>query len=172
MPNTEEFCPQSYNLQSVSRSLPPAKGLYHIPEPLQEFTTNRPSASVVCNLSYSNLSFEHPKYRAAWLQVPGRNLRLYVLGLSFNRIEAPSWAAFVPLLEWLRPYVCHMDFAGNHLPTIIELDLLGSCKKDVKLSIPGIPLFCGMPMQKPTGWLHAIDMVWAQPVTTCLSLGR
>lgn len=78
----------------------------------------------MCNLSYSNLSFEHAKYIAAWLQVPGRDLRLYALDFSFNRIEAPSWAAFVPLLEWLRPYVRHMDFAGNCLPTIFELDLL------------------------------------------------
>lgn len=38
--------------------------------------------------------------------------------------EAPSEAAFVPLLEWLRPSVRHMDVAGNYLPTIIELDLL------------------------------------------------
>lgn len=124
MPDTEVFCPQSYNLQAVSLSLPPAKGLYDILKSLQEFTINRPSASVVCNLSYSNLSFEHAKYIAAWLQVPGRNVRLYTLDLSFNRIEAPSWAAFVPLLEWLRPYVRHMDFAENDLPTIIELDLL------------------------------------------------
>ncbi len=78
----------------------------------------------MCNLSCSNLSFEHAKYIAAWLQVPGRNVRLYALDLSFNRIEVPFWAAFVPLLEWLRPYVHHMDFAGNYLPTIIELNLL------------------------------------------------
>jgi len=108
----------------VSRSLPPAKGLYDVLELLQEFATNRPSASVVCNLSYSNLSFEHAKYIAAWLQVPGRNIRLYALDLSFNRIQAPSWAAVAPLLEWLCLYVLHMDFAGNYLPTIIELSLL------------------------------------------------
>ena len=113
MPDTEVCCPHSYHLQPVSLSLPPAKGLYGILESLQEFTTNRPSTSVVCNLSYSNLSFEHAKYIAAWLQVPGRNVRLYALELSFNRIVSPSWAAFVPLLEWLRSYVCHMDFAGN-----------------------------------------------------------
>ena len=63
-------------------------------------------------------------YIAAWLQVPGRNISLYALDLSFNRIQAPSGEAFAPLLEWLRPYVLHMDFAGNYLPTIIELDLL------------------------------------------------
>jgi len=124
LPDTEVFCPQSYNLQPVSRSLPPAKGLYDVLELLQEFATNRPSASVVCNLSYSNLSFEHAKYIAAWLQVPGRNIRLYALDLSFNRIQAPSWAAVAPLLEWLCLYVLHMDFAGNYLPTIIELSLL------------------------------------------------
>jgi len=39
MPDTEVFCPQSYNLQPVSRSLPPAKGLYDVLELLQEFAT-------------------------------------------------------------------------------------------------------------------------------------
>lgn len=131
MPDTEVFCPQSYNLQPVSLSLPPAKGLYDILESLQEFTTNRPSASVVCNLSYSNLSFEHPKFIAAWLQVPDINVRLYALDVSFNRIEAPCWAAFVPLVElrllcvtWtLRETICQTSL------TCLPARLLGSCNR-------------------------------------------
>jgi len=78
----------------------------------------------VVNLSHSDLSLEHVKHLAAWLQVPGRNLRLFALDLSFNRIESPTWAAFVPVVTWLRPYVAHMDFGGNCLPAIIEIDLL------------------------------------------------
>ena len=111
MSDTGVLCPQSHNLQPVSLSLPPAKGLYDVLESLQEFTTNRPSASVICNLSCSNLSFEHAKYIAACLQVPGRNVRLYALDLSFNRIDAPSWAAFVPLLE----DACHATFYETYI---------------------------------------------------------
>lgn len=39
-------------------------------------------------------------------------------------LEAPTWAASVPLLGWLSPYVQHMEFVGNYLPNTIQLELL------------------------------------------------
>ena len=124
MSNVEVFCPHSCGQQPIALHLPPSKGLYDTLRSLENFKADKPFARIVCNFSFNNLSFEHAKHLAAWLQVPGRNLHLYALDLSFNRIVAPTWAAFVPLVSWLRPYVDYMDFGGNYLPALVEIDLL------------------------------------------------
>lgn len=79
-----------------------------------------PERRVVWNLSANDLSFDHVKFVALWLQVPDTNLQLYALDLSFNRISVPDWASFAPLVDALSANVQYMHFGGNPLPAIVE----------------------------------------------------
>lgn len=79
-----------------------------------------PGRRVVWNFSGNDLSFTHVKFMALWLQVPDTDMKLYALDLSFNRISAPDWASFVPLVDALSNNVEYMHFGGNPLPPIIQ----------------------------------------------------
>ena len=83
-----------------------------------------PERRVVWNLSATDLSFDHVKFMALWLQVPDTKLKLYALDLSHNRISVPDWASFAPLVDALSSNVQYMHFGGNPLPAIIENPIL------------------------------------------------
>ena len=129
--DVEVFCPRSVGIEPVLTYLPPSKGWYYTLRGLEDFKAKRPSARVVVNLSHSDLSFRHVKYLAAWLQVPGRNLHLFALDLSFNRIQAITWASFARLSPGCVP----MFNTWNLGATICQLSSIWTLNKSPPLKV-------------------------------------
>ena len=94
------------------------------------------SRRLVCDFSNRNLNLQHVEVVAAWLQQPGNNVLIYALDLSSNRIQAASWAAFLPMDKKLGMYAQHMDLGGNYLPPLLESNQsLKSFSKAISLSV-------------------------------------
>ena len=111
--------PRSHQLP-MHPHLPPALWLSEILQHMTEISRKTPERRVVWNFSENNLSFDHAKFMALWLQVPDTNLKLYALDLSFNCICVPDWASFAPLVGVLAKNVQYMHFGGNPLPALVE----------------------------------------------------
>ena len=132
--------PRSHQLP-VHPHLPPTSWLTETLSLMTKFSRKTPERRVVWNFSGNDLSFEHVKFIALWLQVPDTDLKLYALDLSFNRISVPDWASFVPLVDALSKNVQYMDFRENLLLAIIEDSLLQTpVFEKVSLGIAGHPL--------------------------------
>ncbi|DBA67609.1 TPA: hypothetical protein ACH3X2_001349 [Trebouxia sp. C0005] len=132
--------PKSHRLP-VQPHLPPESWLGETLSLMAKVSRQLPEHRVVWNFSGSDLSFEHVKFMALWLQVPDTRLKLYALDLSFNRISVPDWASFVPLVDTLSRSVQYMFFEGNRLPAIIQDPLLQTAAfEKVSLGIAEHPL--------------------------------
>ena len=93
------------------------------------------SIRLVCDFSNNNFGLQHVEALAQWLQTT--DVKIYALDLSFNRIQCPSWGAFVPLVNSLLKHIQHLDFGGNYLPPILESDeSLKLLHSSVSLSVP------------------------------------
>lgn len=132
--------PRSHQLP-MHPHLPPAFWLSEILQHMTEVSRKTPERRVVWNFSENNLSFDHAKFMALWLQVPDTNLRLYALDLSVNRICVPDWASFAPLVDVLAKNVQYMHFGGNPLPALVEDPVLQTPDFErVSLGLAELPL--------------------------------
>ena len=140
--------PRSHQLP-MHPHLPPTVWLPETLSLMAEVSRETPERRVVWNFSGNDLSFDHAKFVALWLQVPDTDLKLYALDLSFNRISVPDWASFVPLVNALSKNVQYMDFGGNLLPAIVEDPLLQTpVFEKVSLGLAGHPL-------AQNAWVHS-----------------
>lgn len=99
-------------------------------------TLPKTSRRLVCDFSNNNFTLEDLQALAQWLQQPSINVKIFALDLSFNRIQPPSWDAFLPLVQKLSLYAKHMDFGGNLLPPLRESEpSLKSLTNKVSLSV-------------------------------------
>ena len=95
------------------------------------------SRRLVCDLSHNNFTLPHLEHLTHWLEQPSRNIKVYALDLSFNRIQSTCWQDFLPLVKRLSEYVHYMDFGGNYLPPLLETDhTLSFSHCNVSLSVP------------------------------------
>ena len=128
MASTQLFRRAHGNLPPLFKTPDPGEALRPTLLELAEFYTKHvqvfPEASrrLVCDFSNNNFSLQHVEALAQWLQKPTTSVKIYALDLSFNRIQCPSWEAFVPLVNSLSKHVQHLDFGGNYLPPLLESD--------------------------------------------------
>ena len=112
------------------RNLPPvsdlsgdvSQALNIVLDELAAFVEQVQPARVVWDLADNNLTFAHVQHIADRLSHPKRPICLHALDLCFNRIHIPNWRAFLPLVKRLAGCVEYLEFGGNYLPAINEID--------------------------------------------------
>ncbi len=73
---------------------------------------------IVCNFSRQQLTLEHVKYLAAWLEA--NDVHLHSLDLSENSISCDSFEILLPVIQKLQLRVNWMAMGGNQLPDYDE----------------------------------------------------
>jgi len=91
---TRLLSPHNQSVPLVSCQPAPPKAwrdaLSRLTEADKDIEARKCEEKLVLNLSGNNLYFEHSKYFATWLHVPGRDVHLHAFDLSNNCIFAAS----------------------------------------------------------------------------------
>lgn len=117
----------SCGLPSVFDSAPPEVSLRPVLKELADVYKASDAHKLVVDLSENNLTTEHLKYFAQWLS--NKDMQLYALDLSLNRIYSATWADVLPGIDLLLKHVELLHLGGNYLPALQNIPALQSLRK-------------------------------------------
>lgn len=115
-------------------SAPPKVSLGPLLQELTDVYNTCDAHGLVVDLSENNFTTEHLKCFARWLS--DKDMLLYALDLSLNRIYSATWEEILPSIDLLLKHVELLHLGGNSLPALKKVPALESLQKRKVAFIP------------------------------------
>lgn len=128
--HVQVFSKHCCGLPSLRHSSSPETSLRPLLDELLTFYECSVTAldKLVVDLSENNFTLEHLQYFAIWLEE--KQLHLYALDLSLNRIYSDTWEDILPSINTLLGQVELLHLGGNYLPALQNIPILQTLQKN------------------------------------------